>query len=131
MEPEPPIACAVLCYGFMLDLDGASGVAEAQDTWRFTNPCAGKRVDDLPNDVPLFIARAGRDAIPHINGSIDRFVIHALRCNLPLTLVNHHVGPHAFDLDHDSDTTRDIVKRILAFLQFELRGVGSRAQQGF
>jgi hypothetical protein len=110
----------------MLDLDGASGVAEAQDTWRFANPGAGKSVDDLPNDVPLFIARAGLDAIPHINDSIDRFVVHALRRNLPLTLVNRHDAPHAFDLDHDRDTTRDIVKRILSFLQFWL-GRGNRS----
>ena len=32
----------------MLDLDGATGVADAAQTFRFTNPNAGKSIDDLP-----------------------------------------------------------------------------------
>jgi hypothetical protein len=120
MEQPQGIRCAVLCYGFMLDLDGSTGVSEARRTVPFANPAAGRSVDDLPPDVPLFIARAGQDANLHINDSIDGFLAHAVRRNLPVTFVNHHVGPHAFDLDHDSDTTRDIVRQILAFLQSQL-----------
>jgi len=112
--------CAVLCYGFMLDLDGATGVADAQRTWRFANPAAGRTVADLPPDTPLCVIRCGRDATPHLNASIDRFVERALAANLPLTLVNHRVAPHAFDLDHDSHTTRQIVSGILTFLQNRL-----------
>jgi hypothetical protein len=120
MERQPSVRCGVLCYGYMLDLDGASGVAEAQKTWLFANPSAGRAVAELPPDTPLFIARAGQDAFPHVNDSIDRFVAHALRQNLPVTVVNHHAGPHAFDVDHDSGTTRDIVRQILTFLRSRL-----------
>ena len=55
------VKCAALCSGYMLDVDGATGVADMQKTFRFANPCAGKSVDDVRSDVPLLIARAGQD----------------------------------------------------------------------
>ena len=51
---------------------------------------------------------------------MDRFAAKALAANLPLTLVNHPNGPHAFDLFDESDTSREIVRRVLRFLSFEL-----------
>ena len=98
----------------------ATGVAEAQQVWRFANPGAGKSVDDLPADVPLLVVRAGRDAFPQINPSIDAFVRHGLRRNLPLTLVNHHRAPHAFDVDDDSEESQRVIMQILAFLRMSL-----------
>jgi hypothetical protein len=113
------VRCAVLCYGYMLDLDGSQVVAEAQRTLRFANPARGHAVAELPG-IPLFIARAGRDAIAGVNPSIDAFIPHAVSCNLPLTLVNHHTGPHAFDLDDDSPATHAVVHQMLAFLRAHL-----------
>jgi hypothetical protein len=114
------LKCAVLCYGMMLDLDESTSVMDAARQWGFVNPSAGKSVADLPKDVPLFIARAGRDQMPHLNETIDRFMIKALSCNLPITFVNHPSAPHAFDLFDPSETTREIIRRILAFMQFHL-----------
>lgn len=115
-----PPACAVFGYGYMLDLDGSTEVADAAARWRFANPCEGKTVAELRQDVPLFIARAGRDEFPGVNASIDSFLRHALRANLPLTLVNYPEGAHAFDLFDDSPTSREIVLRSLRFLQHHL-----------
>lgn len=112
--------CAALLYPMTLDLDGSNWVSSAAAMFRFANPAAGKSVADLPANVPLFIARAGRDEIPNLKNALDRFVTHALAHNLPLTLVNHPEGPHAFDLMHDSDTTREIVRRTLSFLRDHL-----------
>jgi hypothetical protein len=114
------LKCAVLCYGIMLDLDGATHVADAARMWGFANPCAGKSVEDLPKGLPLYIARAGQDEIPHLNETIDSFLTKALSCNLPVTFTNHPTAPHAFDLFHDSETTRQIIRQILAFMQFHL-----------
>ena len=114
------LKCAVLCYAYTLDLDGSSRIADASKQFGFVNPSAGKAVEDLPRDLPLFIARAGRDQMPGLNDALDRFVAGALACNLPLTFVNHASGPHAFDLFDDGDISRGIVRRILAFLQFHL-----------
>jgi AraC family transcriptional regulator len=114
------LKCAALCYGVTLDLDGASGVAEAARMWRFANPTAGKSVRDLPPEVPLFIARGGRDEVPQLNEALDRFIAHGLAANLPITIANHPTGPHAFDVMHDSETSREIVRQILTFLRRHL-----------
>lgn len=116
----PALRCAVLCSGFMLDLHGSTGVADMQKTFRFANPCAGKSVDDVRDDVPLLIVRAGRDQFAGINDSIDGFVRDAVRRDLPLTMVNHAGAPHAFDLFHDSEASREIIRQILRFMQFHL-----------
>jgi acetyl esterase/lipase len=119
-EDRDYLKCAVLCYGLMLDLDGATSVADAAKQWGFVNPCAGRSVADLPQDLPLFIARSGQDEMPHLNGTMDRFLSKALTCNLPITFVNHPAAPHAFDLMHDSETSREIIRQILAFMRFHL-----------
>jgi hypothetical protein len=113
--------CAILSNAFTLDLEGSTSVAQAAKQWRFADPCAGKSAEDVQEDVPLFIVRAGRDQYG-VNDGIDRFVSAALRRNLPLTLVNHPESPHAFDLFHDSETSRDIIRQMLAFLRFHLLG---------
>jgi acetyl esterase/lipase len=115
------LKCAVLCYPYTLDVDGSTLVADAAKRWGFVNVRVGKSVDDLPREIPLFIARAGQDQMPGLNDALDRFVGKTLACNLPLTVVNHHAAPHAFDLFHDSDTTREIIKSVLGFLRFHLR----------
>jgi hypothetical protein len=108
--------CAVLGYGCLLDLDGATDVAEAAQQFGFANPGVGRTVADLRRDVPLLITRAGRDQFPAMTASIDRFIRQGLIENLPITFVNHAEGPHAFDLFHDSRTSRDILRQTLRFL---------------
>lgn len=120
MQEGRDLTCAALCYPVTLDLDGATGVAEAAAMFRFANPSAGKTVEDLPRDLPLLLVRAGRDETPHLNEALDRFVAAALAANLPLTLVNHASAPHAFDLLEDSETSREIIRQVLAFLRFHL-----------
>ena len=114
------LKCGVLCYGIMMDLDGSTIVADLAKMFGFVNPCVGKSVEDLPQDVPLFIVRAGQDEMPHLNETIDSFLVKALSCNLPITFANHPAAPHAFDLMHDSDTSREIIRQILAFMRFHL-----------
>ena len=120
MEEGRLLKCAVLCYPLTLDLGGATAVAEAAKRWGFVNAAAGKSVSDLPRNLPLFIARAGQDECPHLNETMDRFLAESLARNLPVTVVNHADAPHAFDLVHDSETTREIIRQMLRFLQFHL-----------
>ena len=114
------LKCAALCYGILLDLDGSIRVAELAQTFRFANPHVGRSVEDLPRDLPLFIARCGRDETPHLNEVMDRFLAKALAANLPVTFVNLPEAPHAFDQMHDSEMSREIIRQILAFLRFHL-----------
>ena len=118
-------ACAVFGYGCLLDLDGATDVADAARQFGFANPCVGRTVADLRRDVPLLIARAGRDQFPAMNASIDRFIRQALVENLPITIVNHAEGPHAFDLFDHSRTSRDILRQTLRFLRQHLTAESS------
>jgi hypothetical protein len=119
---DASLKCAVLCYGFMLDSEGTTHVAEAARAWGFANPCAGRSIADLPRETPLFVARAGRDRTPRLNETIDGFLAGALAHNLPVTLVNHPTAPHAFDLFDDGEASREIIRGILAFMRFHLLG---------
>ncbi|MGE3507925.1 MAG: alpha/beta hydrolase [Vicinamibacterales bacterium] len=112
-----PPACCVFSYGCLLDLDGATDVAEAAGQFGFSNPLAGASVADLRSDVPMLIVRAGRDQFPAMNASIDRFVAHALAANLPISLINYAAGSHAFDLFDGSDAARSVLRQQLAFLR--------------
>ena len=40
MEPRSCVRCAALLYGYLLDVDGTTSVAEAATIFRFANPCA-------------------------------------------------------------------------------------------
>jgi len=113
-------ACAVFGYGCLLDLDDTTHVADAARQFGFVNPGAGRTITNLRRDVPLLITRAGRDQFPGMNASIDGFIRHALVENLPITVVNHAEGPHAFDLFDDSRTSREIVRQTLRFLRQHL-----------
>ncbi len=111
---DVPVASAVLCYGYMFD------AAAAASQFGFTDPCAGRSVDDLRTDVPLLVVRAGQDQTPGLNTTVDRFVAGALSRDLPLTLVNQAGAPHAFDVVDDSDGTREAIRAILDFLRVKL-----------
>ena len=117
------VKCAVLCSPFTLDCGGATAVAEAARAWGFVNASAGKSVRDLPQDLPMFIARAGRDEFPGLNDLMDVFLSQTLARNLPVSFVNHADAPHAFDLLHDSEATREIIRQMLRFMQFHLQAV--------
>ena len=119
-ESRDYLKCAVLSCAYVTDCDGSTGTADAARQWGFVNPCAGTSVDDLPPGVPLFIARAGHDAMPGLNDALDRFIARALARNLPITFVNHASAPHAFEILDDSETSRKVIRQMLAFLRFHL-----------
>ena len=112
---------AALSYGVMLDPDGSIGIEKAAAQLGFANPCARRSVADLPPDLPLMVVRAGQDAVPGVNVSIDHFVASALASNLPVTVMNHPTAPHSFDLLDDTEASREAIRQILAFLCVHLR----------
>jgi dienelactone hydrolase len=90
------IRCAALCYGPLTNLT--------------PDPA-------LP---PLLVVRAGRDD-PELNRTIDEFVSAAERRGLDVELVQQPDGHHAFDVADDTDASREVVRRVLAFLGGHLR----------
>ena len=97
-----PLACAALLYGYLLDLDGATSVAEAAAQFHFAVPPVS--LDELPRQLPLLVVRAGRDAMPGLDATLQRFVTAARAREVPLalTLIDHAKAPHAFDLMDDT-----------------------------
>jgi dienelactone hydrolase len=112
--------CGALLNGYTMDLDGGSAVAAASSTFGFVNACAGKSMDALATDVPLFLVRSGRDQGPGLNGALDRFIGAAVARNLPVAFVNHPTAPHAFDVDDDSKTSHRVIRQVLSFLCLHL-----------
>jgi hypothetical protein len=66
------------------------------------------------------VARAGQDAIPGMNDSIDRFVTAAIVANASLTFMNHPLGEHGFDNQNDDERSREIIRSAIAFMQTHL-----------
>jgi dienelactone hydrolase len=89
------VRCAALCYGPLSDL--------APD----------------PALPPLLVVRAGRDD-PGLNQTIDEFVSAAEQRELAVELVHQPEGHHAFDVADDSDASREVIDRVLAFLRGHL-----------
>ena len=115
-----PIRCAALLYGYTLDLDGADEVAKAQAQFQFANPSAGRDIEDVRPGVELMLVRAGADAMPGINASIDRFAAAWVARDRPLVLCNHARAPHAFDLEDDREESRRVIRDVMAFLAARL-----------
>jgi dienelactone hydrolase len=113
-----PLACAALLYPYLLDLDGTTAVAGAAAQFHFAVPPVA--LDDLPRDVPMLVVRAGRDALPGLDATLQRFVAAARAHQLPVTLIEHAEAPHAFDLEDDSPRTHAVIDEVLAFLRREL-----------
>jgi len=115
------LRCAALLYGYTMDLDGSTEIADIGRQAGFVDACAGLSVDDLPDDVPMLFVRAGREHSPGLNETLDRVVVRALERNLPLSLINHATGAHGFDLDEDTALSRGIVQQVVTFLQLHLK----------
>ena len=114
---EHPAAAALL-YGFTLDLDGATTVAEGSKKYYFAAPPV--TLDELPRGMPMLVVRAGRDSFAGINETIGRFVDAARERQLPVTLLEHPEGQHSFDLVDDTPMTHQVIEEVLAFLRRSL-----------
>jgi hypothetical protein len=112
--------CAVLLYGYTFDVEGSTAFVEAERKYGYVYATKERSIDELPSEVPLLVLRAGLEAFPGINAALDQFAARALSRNLPLTFVNHATGPHAADMDDDTDATRRIIRQVLHFLQLHL-----------
>lgn len=115
------VRCLISFYAYM-DVQQSGNffaASESAETLRKFSP-----INYLANDAdkiaPLFIARAGRDHIPTMNDSIDRFVREALAKNISLTFANHPQGVHGFDNQTDDERSREIIQSAIAFMKIHL-----------
>jgi acetyl esterase/lipase len=118
--PQPSVRCLVAYYA-LLDLQPLiphlADVVDAATLQHFSPLDALQQAQAA--DTPLLIARAGQDR-PEFNSTIDEFVQAALAANLPLDLLNHPSGRHAFDTLDNDRRSQAIVAHTIAFLQQHL-----------
>jgi acetyl esterase/lipase len=122
--PRGSLRCGVFSCAYLADLDGATHVADATKQWGFSNP-GDVRVDDLPEDLPILIVRAGAEQDPGLNHAVDRFVGAMLAANRPISCVNFAAAPHAFELFHDTLETREVIRQMMRFARFHLAGTAA------
>lgn len=115
--PVPYIRCLVSYYS-LLDL-------EQESTKSRGNLSDQALLDFSPlhqlenNDkgiAPMFIARMGHD-YPGMNKAVDRFVPVALAKNVNLTLSNDPEGHHGFDIEDNTEASREMIQRTLDFVK--------------
>jgi acetyl esterase/lipase len=120
-EKRPYVRCLIAVYAF-LDVQ-QSGLHREHET-----PARVKQYSVIEHlgekrarEIPMLIARAGRDEIPTMNDSIDRFIARAIRENANVTVMNHPEGVHGFDNQNDDDRSREIMEYLLSFARRHLR----------
>jgi hypothetical protein len=123
-SPPGSFKCGVFSCAYLADLDGATHVADASAQWRFTYP-QGFTVENMPADLPVFVARAGQEQDPGLNHALDRFVSAMLASNRPVTCVNFAAAPHGFELFHDTLETREVMRQMFRFARFHLAGTAA------
>lgn len=118
---EPSIRC-IAAYYPLLDLRQSRTYFRFESAETLSNSSPIDRLGTAPAPVPLLIARGGKDELPGMRESIDRFSAQAIAANWPLTLLNHPAGPHGFDNQLKDRRTGEIVKATLAFFGEHLQG---------
>lgn len=120
LDRAPGIRAAAFLYGYLLDQEDETAVADAAARFHFVHPNVGRTVAELPRGLPLLLVRAGADATPGLNAGLDRFVAAALAADLSLALVNLPAAAHAFDLGDDRPAARAVIRQVLGFLRANL-----------
>jgi acetyl esterase/lipase len=125
----PSARCIAFYYAFM-DVEHAAVISPFRPAYteprlselRSYSPLAAliRNSGQLP---PLLVARAGLDAIPGINASIDRFMLTTLLTNQAVEFYNHPSGTHGFDLTVEDDERAEyILAATLRFFREHLTG---------
>ena len=121
MRDKPSfVRCLVAFYAFMdIQQSELHRNNETPAMVRAFSPISylGEDAGKLP---PIFIARAGRDEVPTMNDSIDRFIREAISKNATIDVANHPQGVHGFDNQTDDERSREIIRRVIDFMKTHL-----------
>ena len=114
------LRCIVGLYVFMdIRQSEAFRTSETEETLRRFSPIV-QISEGKGRFTPLFLAQGGKDEIPTLKDSVERFVAEALVRGVPLTFLFHPDAPHAFDNQLADDRTREIVRGAVEFMKWHL-----------
>lgn len=120
-ESSYMIKCAIFYYGMFLTPDQKdfskidSAAKEYGCYWGNL-----RKIKEIPENTPLFITRAGKDKFQIVKETTDYFVSEIIKLNIPLTFINYAEGQHDFDILDDTQTSREIIKQTINFMQSHL-----------
>jgi acetyl esterase/lipase len=122
MREKPAyVRCLVAFYAFMdIQQSEVHRNSETPETVKKFSDITYITEGEATKIAPFFLARAGRDEIPTMNDSIDRFIREALSKNMSITVMNHPQGSHGFDNSNDDDRSREIIQAAIAFMKLHL-----------
>ncbi len=83
-------------------------------------------VPDIRTDLPVLFVRSGLDSTG-LNRQIDAIVTRAFAANAPWIVENNAAGYHGFEVRNDTEVSREVIARTLAFAKSVLRPEVSRA----
>ncbi len=116
-ETPPFIRCLVSFYAF-LDVE--------DERLKQYSPLEQLRARQTPS-APIFIARMGND-FSQVNASVAAFARVAQEKHFPLELNDYPEGRHAFDIRDDTEESRQMIARAVAFVQKHLMNRGEAAR---
>ncbi len=118
LRTSPPYVRAVVVYYAALDLDAGERArpgAIRPDVRRRFSPLR-ELSERGPLVPPLLVARAGLDRA-QINEPMDQFIRLAIEKNADVEVLNHPAGHHGFDIDDDTDRSRQVLSRTIEFIR--------------
>jgi len=120
-DPDCIFKCAVVYYGIFLTTDykHMSAIDTLSQNMGFVTPGLSEPASWNKN-VPLMIVHAGKDLVL-LTESLTSFIGNAIVQNIPITLINHSDGIHAFDLYTDNEMTRQIIGNTIEFWNYYLK----------
>ncbi len=111
-QPATYLRCLVMYYGVTdPEVYAQMGMGRPPST-RFR---VADQLRPESGPLPILVARAGKDS-PALNQALDGFVQRAVSLNLPIQLLNHPDGPHAFDILEPDPRSVEIVEVTMAFV---------------
>lgn len=112
LKARPEWAKCLVSYYAMMDLHELADhlPEEAIKQYSASSYLTGNS-DRFP---PMYVVKAGLDK-PIFNNSIDRFVKEANRRELPIQVVEHTSGHHAFEILDDNERSKEIISDTLSF----------------
>lgn len=118
-DAPPHVRCLVAFYPVLeIEASDAHRAAETAETLAAWSPL--RQLGAPGRKPPLYLARAGGDAVPQLLEGLDRFVAEAVRRDYPLTLANNPGAPHAFDIAAPTPRTLEILDEAFAFMRRHL-----------
>lgn len=116
-ERKEAVKFSIYYYGLSLTPDHE--YTEEFDQICEQRGCLVKELADVAYvdpELPLYIVKAGQDAIPHINEGMDHFLEYVQAEGAPVSVINFEEGRHGFDTmttDESAEIVADTVRFML------------------